>query len=182
MPGKFWRRGDQQKYDRYLLTAWLIIVVFAATWLELSVAALGILTPLVVLLSFHIGVSVGPFVGFFAGLIGSAAVEASLGRTSTAVPVLILTALMAWKWRDHGERNFLPILVFPGGVLGGLYALYLLTTATSISAWPSLATSHVPILLTAGSAAIGAILLPIWCHCSDAMSTRLELPRFRADR
>ena len=154
---------------------WAFFASFFALMIEIIACSLGLVFPAIFFLSFYLSVSYSKTSG---GIIGAGTCivsEIVLGRSTTALPLLIPLIIYAEFWRLSAERRYLITQTVSGALIGFCYYVYCyLTENITLPFIFILRDPHFILSLLATTIA-SAAGLPAILSLFDLSSTKIDL-------
>jgi hypothetical protein len=158
---------------------WFVIVVAATVVVEILLGRVGAVFAGPFFLCFYLVVTFDWRVGLICGATGCVLSEVLLGRTFTALPLLLLLVPFAHMWRRNGDRRYAFTQALPGAILGVGYAVYHLIGENLSLLPPGFAMPLSETAVIAGvSTVCAAFGLPLLIILFDTIAELGELPCF----
>ena len=158
--------------------AYVFLIIFFSTLLELLLDSIGISLPLIAIACFYLAVAHGLWGGLSCALLGGVSVDFLLGREHPfSVLLLLLVIALAMLWLYRLEASSPLLLCIPGALLP-----FIVWVPWAAPAWVS-SIGWLSSLFDCLSGALlaslcSAILLPLSVMAFDFIGNRLELELF----
>ena len=154
---------------------WAFFASFFALMIEILGCSLGLIFPGIFFLCFYLAVSYSKVAGAIFGAGTCIVSEIVLGRSTTALPLLVPLILYADFWRLSAERRYLITQAISGALIGFFYYLYCYLTENMSFSFIHILRNPYFILSLFATTIISAIGLPIMLRILDFTSTKIDL-------
>ncbi len=167
---------------RMIKIIWIFIVAFLCVMIEITGCNQGIFIPGVLFLCFYLVVCYNILTGAAVATCACLATEIFLGRSTTALPLLVPLVFYAQFWRLAGYRRSLAPQSISGVLIGVVYLTYSIVMPRLSNSETLIPNISAFIVFIGVTSIISALGFPLLLAFLDFCSARIDLSLFQTKR
>jgi len=160
------------------ITAFIFLIVFISTYIEVLAGSMGIIVPLTAASLFYLSIAYGWRTGLLVSLLAGTVIDVLYGREFLITPYfMMLTVSVSMIWLHKGD----PVSTLPNLIPGGLAAFIVTFPLLAVNAYFNETYLH-NLYLLVFSILCGAFMLPVIIGILDFIAEKQGLPMYRKAR